>query len=90
MLYAILFHIVDINFIWCLNYFICIKFFRHRSLGKGTPKAAPSSFGLRNDERADKRKEAKSNPKEAERLHYQPKSKVYLTNNYSFKEHISL
>ncbi|CAL8994364.1 unnamed protein product [Prunus brigantina] len=45
------------------------------SLGKGTPKAAPSSFGLRNDERADKRKEAKSNPKEAERLHYQPKSK---------------
>ncbi|XP_021818786.1 protein WVD2-like 7 isoform X2 [Prunus avium] len=45
------------------------------SLGKGTPKAAPSSFGLRNDERADKRKEAKSNPKEAERLHFQPKSK---------------
>ncbi|XP_008221475.1 PREDICTED: protein WVD2-like 7 isoform X2 [Prunus mume] len=45
------------------------------SLGKGTPKAAPSSFGLRNDERVDKRKEAKSNPKEAERLHYQPKSK---------------
>ncbi|PQQ07062.1 protein WVD2-like 7 [Prunus yedoensis var. nudiflora] len=43
--------------------------------GKGTPKAAPSSFGLRNDERADKRKEAKSNPKEAERLHFQPKSK---------------
>ncbi|PQQ03998.1 protein WVD2-like 7 [Prunus yedoensis var. nudiflora] len=45
------------------------------SLGKGTPKAAPSSFGLRNDERADKRKDAKSNPKEAERLHFQPKSK---------------
>ncbi|BFG16539.1 hypothetical protein CerSpe_028130 [Prunus speciosa] len=45
------------------------------SLGKGTPKTAPSSFGLRNDERADKRKDAKSNPKKAERLHFQPKSK---------------
>ncbi|PRQ41248.1 hypothetical protein RchiOBHm_Chr4g0444851 [Rosa chinensis] len=47
---------------------------------KRNAKAAPSSFGLRSEERAEKRKEltinlAKPNARDAERAHFQPKSK---------------
>ncbi|KAM5566663.1 hypothetical protein ABKV19_015015 [Rosa sericea] len=47
---------------------------------KRNAKAAPSSFGLRSEERAEKRKEltnklTKPNARDAERAHFQPKSK---------------